>query len=120
MLFAKLKRQMFHPENRDETLKHDEINYKLKTMILFFDTETTGLPKNWKAAVSDLNNWPRMVQLAWIVYENDGIKLKEGSYIIKPIGFSIPSDATKLHGITNEMALSKGVDLKTVLNNFFY
>ena len=89
-------------------------------MILFFDCETTGLPKNWKAPVSDLNNWPRMVQLAWIVYENDGNKLKEGSYIIKPVGFTIPADASKLHGISNEIAISNGVELKTVLNNFAF
>jgi hypothetical protein len=40
----------------------------LKIMYLFFDTETTGLPKNYKAPVTDLNNWPRLVQLAWLFY----------------------------------------------------
>ena len=29
-------------------------------MYLFFDTETTGLPKNWKTPLNDLNNWPRL------------------------------------------------------------
>ncbi|KAF0237889.1 MAG: DNA polymerase III subunit [Prolixibacteraceae bacterium] len=41
-------------------------------MYLFFDTETTGLPKNWKAPVTDLNNWPRLVQLAYLLYDSDG------------------------------------------------
>lgn len=89
-------------------------------MILFFDTETTGLPKNWKAPVTDLNNWPRMVQLAWIVYDNDGNKLKDGNYIIKPVGYVIPSNVTAIHGISNEMAIDKGVELKTVLDNFTF
>ena len=30
---------------------------------LFFDTETTGLPANWQAPMSDLENWPRLVQI---------------------------------------------------------
>jgi len=38
-------------------------------MYLFFDTETTGLPKNWKAPIEDLNNWPRLVQLAWLEWK---------------------------------------------------
>ena len=33
-------------------------------MFLTFDTETTGLPKIFKADVSDSDNWPRLVQLA--------------------------------------------------------
>ena len=41
-------------------------------MYLFFDTETTGLPKNWKASVTDLNNWPRLVQLAYLFYDKNG------------------------------------------------
>ena len=34
-------------------------------MYLFFDTETTGLPKRWNAPVTDLENWPRSFAGAW-------------------------------------------------------
>ncbi|HET7116363.1 MAG TPA: hypothetical protein VFI29_07720 [Hanamia sp.] len=37
-------------------------------MYLFFDTETTGLPKNWKAPVADLNNWPRLSELHYKLF----------------------------------------------------
>ena len=36
-----------------------------KTVYLFSDTETTGIPRNYNAPVSDLANWPRMIQIAW-------------------------------------------------------
>ena len=54
-------------------------------MYLFFDTETTGLPKNWKAPVTDLENWPRMIQIAWILCDEAGNKLDTQVHIIKPI-----------------------------------
>lgn len=87
-------------------------------MYLFFDTETTGLPRNWKAPVTDLNNWPRLVQLAWLHYDKDGNKIGGNNYIIKPNDFTIPSDASKVHGISTERALSDGVELQGVLNAF--
>lgn len=85
---------------------------------LFFDTETTGIPKNWKAPVTDLPNWPRMVQLAWLVYSPAGEKLAAYNYIIKPEGFIIPEEVVKVHGITTERALLEGVELQQVLNAF--
>ncbi len=87
-------------------------------MYLFFDTETTGLPKNWKAPVTDLNNWPRLVQLAYISYDLEGNKISGGDIIIKPSGFSIPLDSSRIHGITTEIAMSKGSDLKESLKEF--
>lgn len=87
-------------------------------MYLFFDTETTGLPKNWKASVTETHNWPRLVQLAWLVYDTKGELLSEGNYIIKPDGFSIPSDATRIHGISHEWALREGLPLLNVLEEF--
>lgn len=87
-------------------------------MIVFFDTETTGLPKNWKAPVSDLNNWPRLVQIAWLVYDDDGEKISGKSCIIKPEGFSIPSEVAAIHGISNMRALAEGVPLQSVLDEF--
>jgi DNA polymerase-3 subunit epsilon len=87
-------------------------------MYLFFDTETTGLPKNWKAPTSDLNNWPRLVQLAYIFYDKAGNKISEGNNIIKPEGFTIPIDASKIHGISTERAIQEGVPLIGVLQTF--
>ncbi|PKP41052.1 MAG: 3'-5' exonuclease [Bacteroidetes bacterium HGW-Bacteroidetes-10] len=87
-------------------------------MYLFFDTETTGLPRNWKAPVTDLNNWPRLVQLAFLLYDRNGNKISSGDYIIKPEGFSIPIDASRIHGISTERAIREGNILKDVLQKF--
>lgn len=87
-------------------------------MYLFFDTETTGLPRNWKAPVSDLNNWPRLVQLAYLYYDNNGNKISGGDFIIKPEGFIIPPDASRIHGISTERAQREGQSLNTVLQHF--
>jgi formylglycine-generating enzyme required for sulfatase activity/lipoprotein NlpI len=87
-------------------------------MYLFFDTETTGLPRNWKAPVSDLNNWPRLVQLAYLLFDIEGNKIKEGNFIIKPEGFTIPADVSLIHGITTERAVLEGKQLKIVLEEF--
>jgi DNA polymerase III epsilon subunit-like protein len=87
-------------------------------MYLFFDTETTGLPLNWKAPVSDLNNWPRLVQLAYLFYDRNGNKITGGDFIIKPEGFIIPKDASRIHGISTEWANQEGNPLQTVLDEF--
>jgi DNA polymerase III epsilon subunit-like protein len=87
-------------------------------MYLFFDTETTGLPKNYKASVSDLDNWPRLVQLAYLFYDDDGNEIEGGDFIIKPDNFTIPVESSKIHRITNEIAQEKGVDLKIVMEKF--
>jgi DNA polymerase-3 subunit epsilon len=87
-------------------------------MILFFDTETTGLPKNWKAPVTDLDNWPRLVQLAYLVYDFDGNLIHSCNEIIKPSGFTIPIDASKVHGITTDIANQRGSKIEEVFELF--
>ncbi len=87
-------------------------------MYLFFDTETTGLPRDWSAPVSDLSNWPRMVQIAWLLYDAGGARVSKKEYIIRPEGFSIPQEAAKIHGITTEKASAAGVYLRAVLEEF--
>ena len=87
-------------------------------MYLFFDTETTGLPKDWKAPISDLDNWPRLVQIAWSRYDSSGNQISNNNYIIKPQGFVIPPYSSIVHRITTERALQEGVDLKMVLEKF--
>ena len=64
-------------------------------MYLFFDTETTGLPRSWKAPVHDLSNWPRLVQLAYLLYDNSGNLVLSADRIIKPEDFTIPVSASR-------------------------
>ena len=87
-------------------------------MYFFFDTETTGLPINWDAPIDDFENWPRLVQIAWLIYDEDANSIERYCSIIQPEGFRIPADAAAVHGITTEMAYDQGVPLIDVLEEF--
>ncbi len=87
-------------------------------MFLVFDTETTGLPKSFKAPLTDFDNWPRLVQLAWQLHDEKGNLIEVKNYIVKPEGFEIPFQAEKIHGISTERAHKDGKDLTWVLEEF--
>tara|TARA_B110000459_G_scaffold203229_1_gene258870 strand:- start:1644 stop:5999 length:4356 start_codon:yes stop_codon:yes gene_type:complete len=87
-------------------------------MFLIYDTETTGLPKNWNAPLSDSDNWPRLVQLAWQLHDVEGKLLSRGNRIVLPEGFTIPFTSAKIHGITTERAEAEGVPLADVIQEF--
>jgi DNA polymerase-3 subunit alpha len=87
-------------------------------MYLIFDTETTGLPQDFSAPISDLDNWPRLVQLAWQLHDHTGKLINSGNYIVKPEGFTIPFNSEKIHGISTERAHEEGVELDFVLKEF--
>lgn len=87
-------------------------------MYLFFDTETTGIPRRWSAPASDLENWPRVVQLGWVACDERGAVVAREQLLVRPEGFSIPPDAGRVHGITTERAARDGVALKEALLAF--
>ena len=87
-------------------------------MYLIFDTETTGLPRNYNAPVSDTDNWPRCVQIAWQLHDEWGNLLEHADYLINPEGFNIPYDAERVHGISTALAQAEGVPLAGVLAAF--
>ena len=87
-------------------------------MYLIFDTETTGLPRNWNAPLSDSDNWPRCVQIAWQLHALDGRMISHDDFIITPDGFDIPYESEKVHGISTALARRDGVDIKTVVESF--
>lgn len=87
-------------------------------MYLIFDTETTGLPRDYSAPITDLDNWPRLVQLAWQLHDHTGKLTSSGNYIVKPEGFTIPFNSEKIHGISTKKAMEEGLDLEFVLKEF--
>lgn len=87
--------------------------------LLIFDTETTGLPKNYQSAEKGPNNWPHIVSISWIVLDSDSnTELSRRNYIIRPDGWTIPEESTHIHGITQEYAEWNGQDLKNVILEF--
>ncbi|MGB5170986.1 MAG: DNA polymerase III subunit alpha, partial [Eudoraea sp.] len=87
-------------------------------MYLIFDTETTGLPKKWNAPVSDTDNWPRCIQIAWQLHDEMGNLIEHEDYLVKPDGFNIPYDAEQIHGISTELAEKNGISIEEVLRLF--
>ena len=82
--------------------------------IIVLDTETAGLPRDYKAPATDTQNWPRIIQIGWQVYVGTQLIFGESS-LIKPDGFEIPASATAVHGITTASATAKGMDLTIIL-----
>ena len=80
-------------------------------MYLIFDTETTGLPKSWNAPMTNTDNWPRCVQIAWQLHDEMGNILEHNDFLIKPDGYNIPYDAERIHGISTELAEEQGIAL---------
>ena len=76
-------------------------------MNLFIDTETTGLPR-WGVQ-------PRIVSIAWIVADAPTQHRSLKSMIVKPHGFLIPDEASRIHGITTARANREGIALDAVL-----
>ena len=87
-------------------------------MYLIFDTETTGLPKRWNAPLTDTDNWPRCIQIAWQLHDEMGNLVESQDYLVKPEDFNIPFDAEKIHGISTELAEQEGISLVEVLEKF--
>ncbi|HFS67168.1 MAG TPA: DNA polymerase III subunit alpha, partial [Flavobacteriia bacterium] len=87
-------------------------------MYLIFDTETTGLPQKWKAPITDTDNWPRCVQIAWQLHDRFGKLIEHQDFLIQPEDYNIPYDAEQIHGISTELAQEKGKPLNEVLTLF--
>jgi DNA polymerase-3 subunit alpha len=94
-----------------------DLHYLL-AMYLIFDTETTGLPRNYNAPISDADNWPRCIQIAWQLHDEMGQLIEHQDYLVKPEGFNIPYDAERIHGISTELAEEQGITLAEVLEKF--
>lgn len=79
--------------------------------FLFIDVETTGLPIFAKAKIEDLENWPRIVQIAWILCDIERKQIISEKYLVKQTEF-IPESATRIHGITNQMCNESGIAIE--------
>lgn len=80
---------------------------------LFVDTETTG--KALHKCPPDHPDQPRIAQLAAILYDQQRRIVAEFNCLIKPDGWTIPAEATEVHGITTTQADAFGLKIGTAL-----
>lgn len=84
-------------------------------MYLVFDTETTGLPV-WKEP-SDHPDQPHVVDIAWTLFDLDRNEIERFDAIVNP-GVEIPDEVAAIHGITTEIAQTKGIEPMAMLDRF--
>lgn len=86
---------------------------------LFFDVETNGLPIDYKASYTDVNNWPRVIMLAWSLRNDDGSIVRQASHLITPDGWQMPTDKFWVdNGYTQEENEANGVPITFALDEF--
>lgn len=86
--------------------------------VLIFDTETSGLPQDWDGEPEDVENWPHVVEIAWIVCDMQLRKLRAYETLIRPEGWTISPGSRRVHGISTEKARQRGVPIGEVLPAF--
>lgn len=87
--------------------------------LLFFDCETNGLPIDYKASYEDVNNWPRVISLAWLLADLQGNVLDQKYHLIKPDGWQMPTEEFWVNnGYTQERSLAEGIPILEVLPAF--
>jgi DNA polymerase III epsilon subunit-like protein len=113
-----------YPEGVDEMLsqiRNKAMQYLYKKdgdTYLFFDTETTGIPADYQAPSMNTDNWPRLVQIAWVLTDEKDNMINTANLMVRPDGFTIPTDAAKVHGITTEVAMNEGIPLSEAIHQF--
>jgi DNA polymerase-3 subunit epsilon len=80
----------------------------LSKYTLFIDTEASGLPGNWTLPYSDDDNWPHIVQVAWLIYDEQRNLVKQQNHYINADGVTITPSAIETHGITPEYLSANG------------
>ncbi len=87
--------------------------------ILVFDTETTGLPTEKNPNIYETQKWPYIIQLSYIIYDNEMNKVVVlvNDYINILMDIQISKESQQFHKITREM-LNEGIDIKEAIDKF--
>jgi len=91
----------------------------LQKYFLVVDTETSGLPRNWSAPYAKENNWPYIVQIAWVIYDANHKEVKRENHYLSHTGFTIDKAAQKIHNISPEYLRAHGENKEEIMLRFY-
>lgn len=80
----------------------------MEEYLLFVDTETSGVPRDWRLPYSSRGNWPHIAQLAWVVYTRDGQEIKAENHYVQPSDYDLSPASGSIHGLTLEFLRAHG------------
>lgn len=88
--------------------------------VLVFDTETTGLPKERNASITQTELWPHIIQLSYILYDVNSRKVIVDCDDIIKLGndIEISEESINIHKITRQISQKKGISLKKAIRKF--
>src|SRR5271157_1406880 len=82
-------------------------------MILFIDTETTGLFREGVPLDAAIQPWP--VEMAGLLTRQDGQTVSAFHAVIKPDGWVVPEKTRRINGISHDYAMAYGLPLADVM-----
>ncbi len=83
--------------------------------ILFLDTETSDKPRYWNAPTDEVDHWPYILQIAWIICKKNGEKVLSQDFYINPGEIDMGKEAMDVHKITPDFLEKNGIKRKEVL-----
>lgn len=100
----------------DDQYRLGQSNPHAEKYYAVIDVETTGLIKDrdLKPTKSNLDNFPRIIEIAWAIFSVKGELISEASYLIKQSS-PIPQKAIEIHGITDTDCEKDGCELSEIL-----
>ena len=92
----------------------------MKDYLLFVDTETSGIPRDWNKPYSNRSNWPHIAQLAWVMYTREGVEVKAENHYIQPNDYDLDPASGSVHGLTPEFLRARGESRHAVMQRLHH
>jgi DNA polymerase III epsilon subunit-like protein len=88
--------------------------------VLVFDTETNGLPKGINPSITETHNWPHILQISFILYDDETHNILDIQDHLINVNkdIEISDECTKINGITRSKCNKKGIPITDAIDLF--
>lgn len=87
-------------------------------MYLVYDVTPTEKPKNYKAPFSEVNSWPRMMHVSWILLGQDMKPIEDFDCVVIPEGYNATKKIDNYGKLDDGERDRKATSLDDVLKQF--